>query len=74
MRAILLVIAFLVLVALALVWTNVIDIDWNDNASAPVEVGINPPTIETGTTNVQVPTARVVVPDGDNAAATNGQQ
>ena len=74
MRAILLVIALLVIVALALVWTNVIDIDWNDNASAPVEVGINPPKIEAGTTNVQIPTARISVPDGDNAAIANGQQ
>ena len=73
MRAILLVLALLVLVAIALVATNIVDIDWNGEAEAPVQVGINTPEIKAGTTNVEIPTPQISVPDGDNAAVANGQ-
>jgi hypothetical protein len=73
MRTILLLIAFVVLIVMALVWTGYINLNRHDNGS----VSIDAKSVEVGTTttNVQVPvvkmeTRQVEVP---NVAVTNGQ-
>ena len=64
MRAILMLLAVAVLVALALVWTGVIDVNQTREARAPAvtagqtpayDVSVNPIEVGTTTTNVQVP-------------------
>jgi hypothetical protein len=73
MRTILLLIAFVVLIVMALVWTGYINLNRHDNGS----VSIDAKSVEVGTTstNVQVPvvkmeTRQVEVP---SVAVTNGQ-
>ena len=73
MRTILLLIAFIVVIAMALVWTGYINLNRHDNGS----VSIDAKSVEVGTTsaNVQVPvvkmeTRQVEVP---SVAVTNGQ-
>jgi hypothetical protein len=53
LRKLLLVIAFLILVAIGLVWAGIVDLNWSGNRDEPVEVRINP--VEVGTTNTTVP-------------------
>jgi hypothetical protein len=82
LRKLLLLIALLVVAAIVLVWMNVIDIDWNQNAEAPVAVQLNPVNVGTTTTNVQVPvvgteTRQVEVPSltvGGNETQGNAQR
>ena len=73
MRTILLLIAFIVVIVMALVWTGYINLNRHDNGS----VSIDAKSLEVGTTstNVQVPvvkmeTRQVEVP---SVAVTNGQ-
>jgi hypothetical protein len=73
MRTILLLIAFIVVIVMALVWTGYINLNRHDNGS----VSIDAKSVEVGTTstNVQVPvvkmeTRQVEVP---SVAVTNGQ-
>jgi hypothetical protein len=73
MRTILLLIAFVVVIVMALVWTGYINLNRHDNGS----VSIDAKSVEVGTTstNVQVPvvkmeTRQVEVP---SVAVTNGQ-
>ena len=73
LRTILLFIAFVVIIALVLVWTGVINL----NRGADGSVSISTPDVRVGTTttNVQVPvvkteTRQVEVP---SVSATNGQ-
>jgi hypothetical protein len=73
MRTILLLIAFVILIVMALVWTGYINLNRHDNGS----VSIDAKSVEVGTTstNVQVPvvkmeTRQVEVP---SVAVTNGQ-
>jgi hypothetical protein len=73
MRTILLLIAFVIVIVMALVWTGYINLNRHDNGS----VSIDAKSVEVGTTstNVQVPvvkmeTRQVEVP---SVAVTNGQ-
>ena len=73
MRTILLLIAFVIVIVMALVWTGYIILNRHDNGS----VSIDAKSVEVGTTstNVQVPvvkmeTRQVEVP---SVAVTNGQ-
>jgi preprotein translocase subunit SecF len=73
LRTILLFIAFVVLIAVALVWTGVINLNRNANGSVSIETR----DVQVGTTtkNVQVPvvkteTRQVEVP---SVAVSNGQ-
>ena len=52
LRKFLLLLALLVLVGIGLVWANIIDLNWNPSAEAPLEVKVNP--VEVGTTNTTV--------------------
>ena len=52
LRKLLLLIALVVLVAIGLVWANVIDLNWHSGSEAPLEVRVNP--VEVGTTNSTV--------------------
>ena len=52
LRKLLLLIALVVLVAIGLVWANVIDLNWNPGSEEPLEVKVNP--VEVGTTNSTV--------------------
>ena len=55
-RALLLIIAILILVAIALVMTGVIGVSQTQNAQAPkFTVDVNPVDVGTRTANVQVP-------------------
>ncbi len=65
MRIVLLVLALVVLVAIGLVWANVIDIDWNGDARSPVGVQVNPVEVGTTTRNVQIETPTVTVRDSN---------
>ena len=81
LRKLLLLLALLIVVGIGLVWANVIDLNWNEGAKAPLEVRVNP--VEVGTTNttvsvpvvkteqrqVQTPALRVQ----DNETQANGQ-
>lgn len=82
LRKLLLLLALLVLAAIGLVWANVIDLNWNEGAQAPLEVKVNPVTVGTSNTTVTVPvvkteTRQVQTPSisvGDGAAPpANGQ-
>jgi hypothetical protein len=53
LRKLLLLLAFLILVAIGLVVAGIVDLGWSGNRSDPVEVRINP--VEVGTTNTTVP-------------------
>lgn len=73
MRTILLLIAFVIVIVMALIWTGYINLNRHDNGS----VSIDAKSVEVGTTstNVQVPvvkmeTRQVEVP---SVAVTNGQ-
>ena len=75
MRTILLVIALLVVIVMALVWTGVINLNRNANGSVSIEtkdvqVGTTPanvqvPVVRTETRQVEVPS--VAVTNGSNA-------
>ena len=57
LRALLLIVALLILVVIALVATNVIDLSQTQDAKAPAfEVKVNDVGVGTTTANVQVPT------------------
>ena len=72
MRTILLFIAFVVVIAVALVWTGVINLNRNANGSVSIETK----DVEVGTTkaNVQVPVVRSETRQVDvpNVAVSNG--
>jgi hypothetical protein len=53
LRKLLLLLAFLILVAIGLVAAGIVDLGWSGNRADPVEVRINP--VEVGTTNTTVP-------------------
>lgn len=55
LRKFLLLLALLVLVGIGLVWTNVIDLNYNRGAEAPIEVKVNPVEVGTSNATVQVP-------------------
>jgi hypothetical protein len=68
LRAILLIVALLILLVIGAVWLNLIDLNQTRNAQAPkFEVKVNPVTVGTTTTNVQVEVPRVQV-GGDEQA------
>ena len=58
LRKLLLLIALLVLAAIALVWTNIVDLSWNEQAEAPLQVDVNPVAVGTTTSNVTVPVVK----------------
>ena len=70
MRTILLVIALLIVIAMALVWTGVINLNRNANGSVSIETK----NVEIGTTkaNVQVPTVRTETRQVDVPSVTVG--
>lgn len=78
LRKLLLLLALIVLAGIGLVWANVIDLDWREDAQAPLEVRVNPVDVGTTTTNVTVPvvktetrqvqTPSITVQDGNAAA------
>ena len=70
MRTILLVIALLIVIAMALVWTGVINLNRNANGSVSIETK----NVEIGTTkaNVQVPMVRTETRQVDVPSVTVG--
>ena len=70
MRTILLVVALLIVIAMALVWTGVINLNRNANGSVSIETK----NVEIGTTkaNVQVPTVRTETRQVDVPRVTVG--
>ncbi|HEU0135235.1 MAG TPA: hypothetical protein VFR28_10460 [Allosphingosinicella sp.] len=68
LRAILLIVALLILLVIGAVWLNLIDLTQTQNAQAPkFEVKVNPVEVGTTTKNVQVEVPRVSVGGGEQA-------
>lgn len=68
LRAILLLVALIILLVIGAVWLGLIDLNQTQNAQAPkFEVKVNPVTVGTTTTNVQVEVPRVEVGGGEQA-------
>ncbi|HEX8525579.1 hypothetical protein [Allosphingosinicella sp.] len=55
----LLILALVIVVAIVLVWTNVIEVNWNSEAESPVNFQVNPVTVGTETREFQTPTIQV---------------
>jgi hypothetical protein len=68
LRAVLLLVALIVLLVIGAVWLGLLDLNQTQNAQAPkFEVKVNPVTVGTTTTNVQIEVPRVEV--GGNVQA-----
>lgn len=68
LRAVLLIVALLILLVIGAVWLGLLDLNQTQNAQAPkFEVKVNPVTVGTTTTNVQVEVPRVEVGGGEQA-------
>jgi cytochrome oxidase Cu insertion factor (SCO1/SenC/PrrC family) len=68
LRAVLLLVALLILLVIGAVWLGLLDLNQTQNAQAPkFEVKVNPVTVGTTTTNVQVEVPRVEVGGGEQA-------
>lgn len=70
LRAVLLLVALLILLGIGAVWLGLVDLNQTQNAQAPkFEVKVNPVTVGTTTTNVQIEVPKVQVGDGEQANA-----
>ncbi|MGA9581965.1 MAG: hypothetical protein WBR13_08365 [Allosphingosinicella sp.] len=68
LRAVLLLVALLILLVIGAVWFGLLDLNQTQDAQAPkFEVKVNPVTVGTTTTNVQVEVPRVEVGGGEQA-------
>ena len=68
LRAVLLLVALIILLVIGAVWLGLLDLNQTQNAQAPkFEVKVNPVTVGTTTTNVQVEVPRVEVGGGEQA-------
>jgi hypothetical protein len=68
LRAILILVALLILLAIGAVWLGLIDLNQTQQAQAPqFEVKVNPVEVGTTTKNVQVEVPSVTVGDGEAA-------
>ncbi|MGZ8285641.1 MAG: hypothetical protein ACXW27_05440 [Allosphingosinicella sp.] len=68
LRAVLLLVALLILLVIGAVWLGLLDLNQTQNAQAPkFEVKVNPVTVGTTTTNVQLEVPRVEVGGGEPA-------
>jgi cytochrome oxidase Cu insertion factor (SCO1/SenC/PrrC family) len=68
LRAILLIVALIILLVIGAVWLNLIDLNQTQSAQAPkFEVKVNPVEVGTTTKNVQVEVPRVSVGGGEQA-------
>ena len=69
LRALLLLVALVILLVIGAVWLGLLDLNQTQNAQAPkFEVKVNPVTVGTTTTNVQLEVPRVQVGDGNEQA------
>ena len=69
LRAVLLIVALLILLVIGAVWLGLLDLNQTQNAQAPkFEVKVNPVTVGTTTTNVQLEVPRVEVGGGSEQA------
>jgi hypothetical protein len=70
LRAVLLIVALIVLLVIGAVWLGLLDLNQTQNAQAPkFEVKVNPVTVGTTTTNVQVEVPRVEIGGNEQANA-----
>jgi len=68
LRALLLLVALVILLVIGAVWLGLLDLNQTQNAQAPkFEVKVNPVTVGTTTTNVQLEVPRVEVGGGEQA-------
>jgi cytochrome oxidase Cu insertion factor (SCO1/SenC/PrrC family) len=68
LRAILLIVALVILLGIGAVWLGLVDLNQTQNAQAPkFEVKVNPVTVGTTTTNVQLEVPKVEVGGGEQA-------
>ena len=66
LRALLMIVALLIILAIGAVWLGLLDLNQTQNAQAPkFEVKVNPVTV--GTTNVQIEVPRVEVGANEQA-------
>ena len=69
LRAVLMIVALLILLVIGAVWLGLVDLNQTQNAQAPkFEVKVNPVTVGTTTTNVQLEVPRVEVGGGNEQA------
>lgn len=60
LRAVLMLVALLILLLIGAVWLGLVDLNQTQNAQAPkFEVKVNPVTVGTTTANVQTPTVEM---------------
>ncbi len=68
LRAVLILVALVILLAIGAVWLGLIDLNQTRQAQAPqFEVKVNPVEVGTTTTNVQVEVPSVKVADGEQS-------
>ena len=68
LRALLLIVALIILLVIGAVWLGLLDLNQTQNAQAPkFEVKVNPVTVGTTTTNVQLEVPRVEVGGSEQA-------
>ena len=68
LRAVLLIVALLILLVIGAVWLGLLDLNQTQNAQAPqFEVKVNPIEVGTTTKNVQVEVPRVSVGGSESA-------
>jgi len=60
LRAVLMIVALLILLAIGAVWLGLVDLNQTQNAQAPkFEVKVNPVSVGTTTANIQTPTVEM---------------
>ena len=74
LRAILMIVALLILLAIGAVWLGLVDLNQTQNAQAPkFEVKVNPVTVGTTTANVQTPSVEMKTRQVEVPSVTVGE-
>ncbi len=75
LRALLLIVALIILLVIGAVWLGLVDLNQTQNAQAPkFEVKVNPVTVGTTTANVQVPVVKTETRQVEVPGVTVGGQ
>ena len=74
LRAVLIIVALLILLAIGAVWLGLVDLNQTQNAQAPkFEVKVNPVTVGTTTANIQAPTVEMKTKQVEVPSVTVGE-
>ena len=75
LRAILLIVALLILLLIGAVWLGLVDLNQTQTAQAPkFEVKVNPVEVGTTTANIQTPTVEMKTKQVEVPSVTVGEQ